>query len=59
MILFPGNYADAIHCSLEIVNVRDAPPFEALSYFWGREDAVSPLPCDNAALLTTSLLIWV
>jgi hypothetical protein len=50
MILFPGNYADAIHCSLQIVNVRDAPPFEALAYVWGREDAVSPLLCDNTAI---------
>ncbi|KAF2003577.1 HET-domain-containing protein, partial [Amniculicola lignicola CBS 123094] len=30
------NYSDPVKCSLQTVNLRSSPPFEALSYVWGK-----------------------
>jgi hypothetical protein len=35
--LLPGRGSDPISCSLCLVNLEDAQPFEALSYVWGCE----------------------
>lgn len=33
--LSPGQFQDAIHCSLSNFSLNECPPYEALSYVWG------------------------
>jgi heterokaryon incompatibility protein (HET) len=36
--LQPGCCEDALHCELQIVTEDNSPPYEALSYCWGKEE---------------------
>jgi hypothetical protein len=52
MTLLPGSHTDSIRCSLEIVDIENAPPFEALSYVWGRDPSNTPVLCDHKPIHT-------
>ena len=47
MLLAPGHKSDPILCSLEVVNIENAPPYEALSYVWGQDSATQSIWCDG------------
>ncbi|KAL8734051.1 MAG: hypothetical protein Q9166_001812 [cf. Caloplaca sp. 2 TL-2023] len=47
LLLAPGIAQNPLACSLMIVDIQNAPAFEALSYSWGREPASQPLWCDG------------
>ncbi|KAL8723917.1 MAG: hypothetical protein Q9181_007083 [Wetmoreana brouardii] len=56
MLLAPGNGPDPLACSLAIVDIEKAPPFEALSYVWGRDIASQPIWCDGGFIQIKSNL---
>ncbi|OBT64927.1 hypothetical protein VE03_05679 [Pseudogymnoascus sp. 23342-1-I1] len=37
MVLAPGVAANPLHCSLSTIQINQAPPYEALSYVWGKK----------------------
>lgn len=49
LTLLPGGQSEALRCSLEVSNIENALPYEALSYVWGSGDAVYPVSCNNMA----------
>lgn len=56
MTLAAGNVADPLRCSLAVICVEDPPPYEALSYVWGKNMAESPMWCDGKLITLTSNL---
>ncbi|KAL8871359.1 MAG: hypothetical protein Q9174_002789 [Haloplaca sp. 1 TL-2023] len=50
LLLAPGAASDTLSCSLSTVDIQNAPPYEALSYSWGRISAEHPLWCDGRPL---------
>ncbi|KAH0565728.1 hypothetical protein GP486_000870 [Trichoglossum hirsutum] len=56
MTLAAGNTPDPLCCSLAVINVENPPPYEALSYVWGRNTAGSPMWCNGIAITITSNL---
>jgi hypothetical protein len=56
MTLAAGKTTDPLCCSLAVINVENPPPYEALSYVWGRSMAESPMWCNGNALAITSNL---
>lgn len=53
MTLFPGFHLDSICCTLEIIDIEHAPPFETLSYVWGNKRCGIPLFYDNDTFIIT------
>lgn len=47
MLLAPVHESDPILCSLEIVNIENPPPYEALSYVWGQDSVTQSIWCDG------------
>ncbi|KAL8916279.1 MAG: hypothetical protein Q9208_008608 [Pyrenodesmia sp. 3 TL-2023] len=47
MLLAPGNGLDPLVCSLTIVDIQNAPQYEALSYVWGHDLASQPVWCEG------------
>ena len=56
MTLAPGDAADPLHCSLDVINIENPPPLEALSYVWGDSTALSPMLCDGRPISITANL---
>ncbi|KAL8800269.1 MAG: hypothetical protein Q9182_005293 [Xanthomendoza sp. 2 TL-2023] len=50
LLLAPGDIHSPLAFSFTIVDVHNAPPFEALSYCWGREVASSPIWCGGHSI---------
>ncbi|KAL8838306.1 MAG: hypothetical protein Q9176_005117 [Flavoplaca citrina] len=50
LLLAPGIGRYPLSCSLTIVDIQNPPPYEALSYSWGRESAAGPLWCHGRPL---------
>ncbi|KAL8658226.1 MAG: hypothetical protein Q9226_001163 [Calogaya cf. arnoldii] len=50
LLLAPGGGRDPLSCSLTIVDIQNAPRYEALSYSWGRNSAVNSLWCEGRPL---------
>ncbi|KAF4609610.1 hypothetical protein G7Y89_g15845 [Cudoniella acicularis] len=49
----PGLSCENLSCSLEVVKLEDRPPFEALSYVWGKPDPLVEITCNNIAIHIT------
>jgi hypothetical protein len=57
LCLRPGTGDDPLACDLELVNLNEAfPPYEALSYVWGSEEASHTLVCGSSQLSIKSNL---
>ncbi|KAL8673283.1 MAG: hypothetical protein Q9168_002281 [Polycauliona sp. 1 TL-2023] len=50
LLLAPGTARDSLRGSLVIVDIQNAPSFEALSYCWGSDPAEQPLLCHGQPL---------
>lgn len=49
---------DDLRCAFTVVDLEDAPVFEALSYVWGTDDNTTPVNCDGERVLTTPNLAY-
>ncbi|KAK4555648.1 hypothetical protein LTR86_007401 [Recurvomyces mirabilis] len=57
LTILPGDEADGLSCSLQVVRLRDDPVYEALSYSWGAEPATCPIRLhDKTAYIRPNLL---
>ncbi|KAH8769679.1 heterokaryon incompatibility protein-domain-containing protein [Hyaloscypha sp. PMI_1271] len=54
--LQPGEGTDIIACHLSTVESAEAPPYEAISYAWGRETDTRVINCENRKLRVTANL---
>ncbi|PMD32530.1 HET-domain-containing protein [Hyaloscypha variabilis F] len=45
--VLPGRKSDILRCQLEINDLGDAPPFEALSYVWGNPEPAKVIICNS------------
>jgi Heterokaryon incompatibility protein (HET) len=54
--LQPGEGTETIACRLSVVEFAKAPPYEAISYAWGREADTRVINCDNRKLRVTANL---
>ncbi|KAE9378651.1 hypothetical protein N431DRAFT_146487 [Stipitochalara longipes BDJ] len=54
--LQPGEGTDIIACHLSVVESAQAPPYEAISYAWGRETDTRVINCENRKLRVTANL---
>jgi hypothetical protein len=50
LTLLPGGKSEGLRCLLEVSNIENALPYEALSYVWGSGDAVYPVSCNNMTI---------
>jgi hypothetical protein len=47
LVLHPGEFEDAIHCSLTEVDLNDNPKYETISYTWGSPKKQMMIHVDN------------
>jgi hypothetical protein len=47
MVLEPGRHEEALSCSLEICNLDEITPYEAISYTWGQPEHTSSVFLDG------------
>lgn len=45
--ILPGRTSEILRCELEVNDLGDAPPFEALSYVWGDSDPAKVVICNT------------
>lgn len=45
LLLEPGQDQDPLVCQLCVAHIDGVPPFEALSYLWGRLEKVAEIEC--------------
>ena len=50
MVLWHGDNEDTLRCSLEVINLKSPPEYEALSYTWGQVLSKTPLYCENGTI---------
>jgi hypothetical protein len=56
LVLEPGAIDDAVICELSLENIRDLPPFEALSYTWGDPEQRTPITIAGETFQVTANL---
>ncbi|KAH6662496.1 heterokaryon incompatibility protein-domain-containing protein [Halenospora varia] len=49
----PGLSYETISCSLEVHDLNNCPPFEALSYVWGDPNPLAEITCDGFPIFVT------
>lgn len=49
----PGLDRDEIHCNFQVVELSDAPPYEAVSYVWGNPNPPTLIVCNGVRTETT------
>jgi hypothetical protein len=52
----PGPFSSPINCTLHYANLKDSPPFEALSYVWGDAQDTLPIFLDGHVFNVTTNL---
>ena len=45
----PGSFSDPLRCTLSTLDLRELPPYEALSYTWG-ENVGHKIDCDGRSV---------
>jgi hypothetical protein len=53
-----GDKTDDLRCAFTVVDLEDAPVFEALSYVWGTGGNTAPVYCDCKRVLITPNLAY-
>jgi hypothetical protein len=53
LVIWPVEDTDELKTSLEVCHIAEIPPFEALSYAWGRDAPTSSLSCESAIIAIT------
>ncbi|KAF1988906.1 hypothetical protein K402DRAFT_402594 [Aulographum hederae CBS 113979] len=57
LLLHPGRSDEPIRCSLETTKIRDAKPYEAISYTWGFPPNPTSINCDGKEISVTLNLV--
>lgn len=55
--IVPGFSSETIRCSLNAVDMNQAPTYDALSYVWGTELSDEPITCNGKKIIVTKNLI--
>lgn len=56
LLLLSSSAVHSITCRLQVVDIDDSPPYEALSYVWGRADNLQVLTLDDHPFRVTQNL---
>jgi hypothetical protein len=57
LVIEPGSREEALQTRLQVVSLRDAPRYEALSYTWGAPDDKVELACSSTLVLVPKNLV--
>jgi hypothetical protein len=49
----PGDRDDPMRCKFRVVDLRDTPQYDAMSYVWGDEGRIIPVHCNGVEILVT------
>jgi hypothetical protein len=53
----PGRDTEPLRCHFRVVDLKDEPEYEALSYFWGNDDRKKTVICDGVEVRVTPNLL--